>query len=57
MYYKDEFGLEINLPRKPDETAVEGFLSSYNTLLGILEVWKKKIKKGSCKNPIVKRSK
>lgn len=57
MYYIDEFGMEINLPRKPSESAVEGYNDSLDTLLEILKLWRNRVSvlKGSCNNPIIRK--
>lgn len=37
MYYKDEFGLEVNIPALPHESAIEAIKSSRETLIEMLK--------------------
>ena len=57
MYYKDEFGFELNIPKLPKETAIEAVLSSNETLLEMLQMRNKSLRRNSCKNPVARTSK
>ena len=54
MYYKDELGFEINLPRLPNETVLESIRSSCDTLVTMLSIRNDRLRGNSCENPLVK---
>lgn len=56
MYYKDDFGFEVNIPKLPKETVIEAVISSNETLFEMLQVRNKNLRRNSCKNPVVKTS-
>lgn len=53
MHYKDEFGLEINLPPLPKETPIDAIITSREVLIESLQRHNRELRKNSCKNPIV----
>lgn len=54
MYYKDEFGLEVNIPVLPHESAIEAIKTSRETLIEMLNLFdSRSASKNSCMNPIV----
>lgn len=56
MYYCDEFGFELNLPQRPNESAIEAVRNSRDTLISCLYLLEKRSTgKNSCMNPIVKK--
>lgn len=56
MYYKDDFGFEVSIPKLPKETVIEAVLSSNETLFEMLQVRNKNLRRNSCKNPVVRTS-
>ena len=56
MYYRDEFGFEMNLPQRPNESAIEAVRNSRDTLITCLYLLEKRSTgKNTCTNPIVKK--
>ena len=56
MYYRDEFGLEINLPKRPSESAIEAIRNSRATLIEMLSIFEKRsTNRNTCMNPVMKR--
>jgi hypothetical protein len=56
MYYKDEFGLKVNIPALPHESAIEGIKSSRETLIEMLTLFdSRSTSKNSCMNPMMRR--
>lgn len=56
MYYKDEFGLEVNIPALPNESAIEAIKSSRETLVEMLNLFdSRSTSKNSCMNPLTRR--
>ena len=57
MYYKDEFGLEVNIPVFPHESAIEAIKSSRETLIEMLKLFDShSTSKNSCMNPMMRRA-
>ena len=57
MYYKDEFGLEVNIPALPHESAIEAIKSSRETLTEMLNLFdSSSTSKNSCMNPMMRRA-
>ena len=57
MYYKDEFGLEVNIPVLPHESAIEAIKSSRETLIEMLNLFdSRSTSKNSCMNPMMRRA-
>ena len=56
MYYKDEFGLEVNIPALPHESAIEAIKSSHETLIEMLTLFdSRSTRKNSCMNPLTRK--
>ena len=56
MYYTDEFGLEVNIPALPNESAIEAIKSSRETLVEMLNLFdSRSTSKNSCMNPLIRR--
>ena len=57
MYYKDEFGLEVNIPALPHESAIEAIKSSRETLIEMLNLFdSSSTSKNSCMNLMMRRA-
>ena len=57
MYYEDEFGLKINIPALPNESAIEAIKSSRETLIEMLNLFdSRSTSKNSCMNPMMRRA-
>ena len=57
MYYKDEFGLEINIPVLPHESAIDAIKTSRETLIEMLKLFdSRSTSKNSCMNPMMRRA-
>ena len=56
MYYRDEFGFEMNLPQRPNESAIEAVRNSRDTLIACLYLLEKRSTgKNTCQNPIIRK--
>ena len=56
MYYKDEFGLEVNIPALPHESAIDAIKTSRETLIEMLKLFdSRSTSKNSCMNPMTRR--
>lgn len=54
MYYKDEFGLEINLPPLKRESPIDAIITSREVLIESLQRHNLELRKNSCKYPVVR---